>query len=171
MKNLYLLSKVRVCCCCLMSFELSAFANCYINLQKCLSLSLCACACARENARVCVFVCVVCVCVCVCVTESTECAWVCACVSVRMRENALFQFSFLDPGLYKNVKQFRYILGLLLFWTNETKNNNFHCVVNLTPRTLTVIFLTPLQNNRIKPRLFACLDALFRNVTESHALR
>ncbi len=136
-----------------------------------LSLSLCACACARENARVCVFVCVVCVCVCVCVTESMSVrGCVCMCVCTHERE-CLFQFSFLDPGLYKNVKQFRCILGLLLFWTNETKKNHFHCVVNLTPRTLTVIFLTPLQNNRIKPRLFACLDALFRNVTESHALR
>ncbi len=35
--------KVRICCC-LMSFELSAFAN-YINLQKCLSLSLSVCVC------------------------------------------------------------------------------------------------------------------------------
>ncbi len=148
MKNLYFLSKVRVCCCCLMSFELSAFANCYINLQKCLSLSLSVCmrVCARECACVCVCLCGVCVCV--CVTESTSVrGCVCMCVCTHERE-CLFQFSFLDPGLYKNVKQFRCILGLLLFWTNETKNNHFHCVVNLTPRTLTVIFLTPLQNNR-----------------------
>ncbi len=42
--------KVRICCC-LMSFELSAFAN-YINLQKCLSLSVCVCVLCLPNHMV-----------------------------------------------------------------------------------------------------------------------
>ncbi len=31
----------------------------------------------------------------------------------------------LDPGLYKNVKHVRFILGLLLYLTNETKKTTF----------------------------------------------
>ncbi len=52
-------------------------------------------------------------CVCVCV-------FVCVCVCAHDRMFVPICICALDLGLYKNVKHFRFILGLLLFWTNET---------------------------------------------------
>ncbi len=105
-----------------MSFELSAFANYVTYICKNLSLSLSLCVMSTlhivmhlfsvhiicQNLKKCPgHLCHTCVCVCVCVCMLVPC---CICA--------------LDPGLYKNVKHFRFILGVLLFSTNE-KNFSF----------------------------------------------
>ncbi len=71
----------------------------------------------------------------------------------------------LDPGLYKNVKHFRFILGLLLFLTNEKekeKKNTFP--IQSDPKDLKrYFFFTHLKNNQIKSRFVCvCLDRIFR---------
>ncbi len=93
-KKSIFLSKVRFCCCCLVSFELSAFANCYIEmslsppppLSLSLSLSLSVCVlclplhivmhlfsvhfiCQNLKNALHSYVTSVCKCVCVCVSE------------------------------------------------------------------------------------------------------
>ncbi len=54
--------------------------------------------------------------------QSYTCVCVCVCVCVRLHTwDRMFVpicICALDPGLYKNVKHFRFILGLLLFVTN-----------------------------------------------------
>ncbi len=105
-----------------MSFELSAFANYVTYICKNLSLSLSVCYVYPSHCYAFIFCAYylpkskkmpwtpmshLCVCVCVCVCMLVPC---CICA--------------LDPGLYKNVKHFRFILGVLLFSTNE-KNFSF----------------------------------------------
>ncbi len=65
----------------------------------------------------------------------------------------------LDPDLYKNVKHFRFILGLLHFLTNE----NFFPFIfnvgsNLTPRTLNgnYFFLHTFRTTKSSPD-FLCV--------------
>ncbi len=50
--------------------------------------------------------------------QSHTCVFVCVCAWDRMFVPICI--CALDPGLYKNVKHSRFILGLLLFLTNET---------------------------------------------------
>ncbi len=105
---------------------------------------------------------------------------VCLCVSVRAWERMFIPICIcaLDPGLYKNVKHFRFILGLLLFSTNKTnkkKNHFFHFSHSFSmwgqsdPKDLKrYFFFTPLEQQN-QAQIFLCMFRLFRKVTESHA--
>ncbi len=115
-----------------MSFELSAFAN-YVT-YICKNLSVCVMSTLHivmhlfsvhiicQNLKKMPWTPMSHLCVCVCVCMLVPC---CICA--------------LDPGLYTNVKHFRFILGVLLFSTNE-KNFYFSLFPFIFNVTLNCIF-------------------------------
>ncbi len=126
------LANVRICSC-LMSFELSALAN-YVHLHTCLCEHVCSMLhlCSSTSppfmrghfqiyAKFVDFIC----------QFIEKCNLLQSCTRVRLsvcvcawdRMSVPICICALDPGIYKNAKHFRFILGLLLFygkWKKKT---------------------------------------------------